>query len=121
MPPLTIAFPSPDLGPRGCISSTECPFCHVKLVCESSGKAGTRTEDTRYIWGPCCCGLHVCPECGHDWLPELTNLKWEPELDLPAGDLLGAGWVEAVREAMLQGLGVPASLVGVVSQNHPCD
>lgn len=36
-------------------------------------KAGKTEGNTRYIYGPCCCGLSKCSACGHDW-----GYKFEP-------------------------------------------
>jgi hypothetical protein len=58
----------------GCIDTWECPNCHVKLVCDSS-KAGQRSGNTRYIYGPCCCGLTVCSECGYNILVIVDEIK----------------------------------------------
>lgn len=60
-------FTSAPYAWQGCISSKTCPKCGVDLVCNSSGKAGIREGNTRYILGPCCCALSKCSECGHDW------------------------------------------------------
>lgn len=47
-----------------CVSSKECMDCGVRVVCDSSGKSGRREGAVRYVWGPCCCLLWDCPECG---------------------------------------------------------
>ncbi len=56
----------------GCISAKDCPACGIHICCDSSGRAGTRQGDVRYVWGPCCCALNVCPECGHDRRPSVV-------------------------------------------------
>jgi hypothetical protein len=67
----------------GCVGSWRCPSCKVLCVCDSSGKAGTREGDVRYVWGPCCCGMSICPECGHDsfakYRESLRDLFISPE------------------------------------------
>jgi hypothetical protein len=59
----------------GCISSQTCKNCGIKLVCDSSGKAGTKQGNVRYILGPCCCALRTCPECNgnlFDFMPSTS-------------------------------------------------
>lgn len=51
---------------HGCRGSWTCPKCAILCVCDSSGKAGTRVGNTRYINGPCACGMAKCPECDYD-------------------------------------------------------
>jgi hypothetical protein len=67
---------------QGCISSFTCTRCGLHVVCDSSGKAGTREGNTAYVLGPCCC-IKICPDCpklatvpikmGGEWNGKITN------------------------------------------------
>lgn len=87
--------------PRGCITARQCPACKVNLVCDSSGKAGSREGDTRYIQGPCCCMPVTCPECGHEPFG-LDFTPGTPAISLTSLSLGGSEWATragAYREA----------------------